>query len=110
MTRLRFNGIALLISLIMISPSTRFMSPELILLRICFLVMGFLLLVMSQQVLQRTLSTTMPCESDDRFNKTQLCLFVSRLLNASMGFVSPQWVQVLVLPDICPPFIGRVTH
>ena len=86
------------------------MSPELILLRICFLVRGFLLLVMSQQVEQRTLSTVIAVLIDDRSNKAQLCRLVSRLLNASMGFVSPQWVQVFVLLDICPPFIGMVTH
>jgi hypothetical protein len=65
---------------------------------------------MSQQVEQRTLSTTKPCLIDDRFSNAQLCRFVSRLLNALSGFVSPQWVQVFVLLDICPPFIGMVTH
>lgn len=86
------------------------MSPELILLRICFLVRGFLLLVISQQVEQRTLSTVMALLIDDRFSKAQLCRLVSRLLNALSGFVSPQWAQVFVLLDNCPPFIVMVTH
>jgi len=72
--------------------------------------MGFLLLVMSQQVLHRTLSTTKPCLIDGRSIKAQLCRFVSVRLNALSGFVSPQWVQVFVLLDICLPFICMVAE
>jgi hypothetical protein len=72
--------------------------------------MGFLLLVMSQQVLQRLLSTVIAVLIDVRLSRAQLCRLVSLRLKASSGFVSPQWVQVFVLLDICPPFICMVTH
>lgn len=108
MTLLRWALILWLIIFSLNSPIILCISPDSILLRICFLVNGFLLLVMSQQVLQRTLSTTMPWEIDDRWSKAQLCRLVKRLLNASRGFVSPQWVQVFVLLDNCPPFISMV--
>jgi hypothetical protein len=72
--------------------------------------MGFLLLVISQQVLQRLLSTVIAVLIDVRLSNAQLCRFVSLRLNASIGFVSPQWVQVFVLLDICSTFYMQVEH